>query len=255
MYNEGIVVQVLEMQSTLETTMATLAVQSEMEWVMKSLAVCMVVVVVALVIFAMKMLKVQSEALRVMKQMKTSLENLQWSSEGSLEKLAFLESRVERLVQHGSETARHLVQIVHEYNMEVAGGSLKWALRQTVEVYQSWRAARIMQKGSCSKIYWNLVVESAKEWVKDEVEGLLQEAATSREGGRVQQNLQFFELHMPQWWCGAAVEDVMKEYAMLENMQLVREGVIDTTDEAHEWSNGVSFRSKHLLEPNKTLNR
>ncbi len=49
--------------------MATLAVQSEMESVMKSLAVCMVVAVVALVILVMKMLKVHVEALRVVTQM------------------------------------------------------------------------------------------------------------------------------------------------------------------------------------------
>ena len=56
--------QVWETQSTLETTMATLAVQSEMESVMKSLAVCMVVAVVALVILVMKMLNVRAGALQ-----------------------------------------------------------------------------------------------------------------------------------------------------------------------------------------------
>ena len=98
-------------------------------------------------------------------------------------------------------------------------------------------------------------MESAKVWVKDEVQGLLDAAATADEGRRVQQNLQLIELHMPERWSGAAVEDVTTEFSRLENMELVRAGVIETIDEAHEWSNGVSFRSKHLVEPNQSLPR
>lgn len=90
----------------------------------------------------------------------------------AVEKLAFLEKRLEELVQTGDESARHLVTIVMEYDMKCAKGSLRWALRRTLEAYTTWRSAKVRLNMSCSKEVWSLVVESAKIWVKDEVENL-----------------------------------------------------------------------------------
>ena len=84
-------------------------------------------------------LKVQTTLQKIQK----TLENISWSSSACADKLNFVEQRMERLLQSGDESARHLCQVVMEYNAELAEQSLKWALRQTLEIYQSWRAARI----------------------------------------------------------------------------------------------------------------
>ncbi len=43
------------------------------------------------------------------------------------------------------------------------------------------------------------------------------------------------------------------EHARLENMQLVRQGRVRSVDEARFMSNGVTFRTKYLQEPNTDL--
>jgi hypothetical protein len=289
-----------------------------------------------------KSVDLQVEALKVQKDMQKNMESIMWSCSGSLDKLAFVEKRMEGFLQLGGETARHLVQLVregdhkaseivrlglgagmgctvvqpctckltrwlfpvspgeghqvslllqscttvqpllglhrcatphdplpqarnsgallfpvqvHEFDMQLSAGSLKWALRSTLELYQAWRTARILQKGDCSKASWNLVVESARRWVQDEVEHLLADAETADEGRRVQANLQAFAQFMPQWWAGAGVEDPMGEFSKLENMAMVRGGMLETSDDAHLWSAGVSFRTKELLEPNTNLGK
>ena len=84
-------------------------------------------------------LKVQT----TLQKIQQALENISWSSSACADKLNFVEQRMERLLQSGDESARHLCQVVMEYNAELAEQSLKWALRHTLEIYQSWRAARI----------------------------------------------------------------------------------------------------------------
>ena len=45
----------------------------------------------------------------------------------------------------------------------------------------------------------------------------------------------------------------MLEYSRLENLEAVRGGFLETIGEAHLWSNGVSFRTRQLQEPNGDL--
>ena len=129
-------------------------------------------------------------------------------------------------------------------------------MRTTVEIYSTWRAARILLKQSCSKQAWQLVVQSAKAWVEDDLQNLQgpnlsgEELETKLPMGF---NLKLFVKYMPQWWGGEAVEDPMKQYSKMENEQLVKQGLLETANDAHEWSNGVSFRSRHLQEPNTAL--
>ena len=59
------------------------------------------------------------------------------------DKLNFVERRMEHALQSGDEAARHLCHVVMEYTGELAEMSLKWALRSTLEVYSTWRAARM----------------------------------------------------------------------------------------------------------------
>ena len=39
----------------------------------------------------------------------------------------------------------------------------------------------------------------------------------------------------------------------MENELLVQAGLLQTGNDAHEWSSGVSFKSRHLVEPNTDL--
>ncbi len=77
-----------------------------------------------------------------LQKLQQTLENISWSVGAYADKLNFVEQRMERLLQSGDESARHLRQVVMEYNAELAENSLKWAFKQTLEMYQAWRAAR-----------------------------------------------------------------------------------------------------------------
>ena len=82
-------------------------------------------------------------ALKYLAKLEKTLEKISWSCSACADKLNFVERRMEHAFQSGDETARHLCQVVMEYNGELAVMSLKWALRQTLEVYSTWRAARM----------------------------------------------------------------------------------------------------------------
>ena len=107
-------------------------------------------------------------------------------------------------------------------------------------------------KSDFGKIRWNLLVESAKQWIEDECLGMEGNGDGDREARRIRANLQLFVKHMPEFWIGAGVDarTLMVEYARLENLEAVRVGLMETIDEAHFCSNGVAFRSRHLQEPN-----
>jgi hypothetical protein len=104
-------------------------------------------------------------------------------------------------------------------------------------------------KQTCSRMCWNLVVESAKRWVLDEVENLEGNAESVKLRRHLELNMRMFTTYMPEWWVKAGVEDPMLEYSRLENMQFVHASLLESIDEAHMWSSGFSFWSKHLVEP------
>ena len=228
----------------------------DMEFLMKDMqklqAGLLMVIAVLLGAIVWSMLK----CLHVLKDMQY---NLQWAASCTckcVEKLTFLEKRMENLTQSGMETARHLSQLCADFDMKLSKGSLRFALRSTVEIYSTWRAARIFLKQSCSKQAWQLVVKSAKLWVEGEVENLQgafdEDSLEMKE--RLETNLKMFVKYMPQWWGGDNVEDPMVEFSKMENLQLVKMGLLETANDAHEWSSGVSFRSRRLKEPNAGLN-
>jgi hypothetical protein len=172
-------------------------------------------------------------------------------------KLTFREKRMENLTQSGMETARHLAQLFHEFGLKLSKGSMRFALRITVELYSSWRVAGVLAKQSCSKQAWQLVVQSAKLWVEGELQNLqdpLLEGEFLEMRVRMDTNLKLFVKYMPQWWGGDDVEDPMREYSRLENLELAKMGLLESANDAHEWSSGVFFRSRHLKEPNIALN-
>ena len=54
----------------------------------------------------------------------------------------YVERRLERLVQDGMETARHVADIFKTYNLDGVNGNCKWALRCILEEQMLWSTAR-----------------------------------------------------------------------------------------------------------------
>ena len=51
------------------------------------------------------------------------------------------ESRLEKLIQPGRETQRHLVATIAELDTQKCDGRLKWLCRQVVVAHSTWFAA------------------------------------------------------------------------------------------------------------------
>ena len=193
------------------------------------------------------------QILQNMEKMLKHFKTMSWSLQSAVEKLTYLEKRMENLTETGDEASRHLVAICVEYNEELAGGALRWALRRTLEEYALWRAARGYLKQAVGSLQWNLVVESAKRWILDEVLSSRNDAGhveSQNEADRLQTNLRLFEAHLQPWWKGnSVIGDPMEAFAILENLHFAQNGQVDSLEEAGLWSNGVSFRSRWLVEP------
>ena len=52
------------------------------------------------------------------------------------------ERRLEKFVQAGRETQRHLVSVVYELKMEVCQGRLGWLCRQVIDLHSAWKAGQ-----------------------------------------------------------------------------------------------------------------
>jgi hypothetical protein len=85
---------------------------------------------------------------------------------------------------------------------------------------------------------WQLVVETAVQWARTDIEDLIEFDQT--EGRRLEVNLQMFQTHIADYWAGSPnTENPMQEFHRLENLQYARKGISDTA--AHEHGTGVSF--------------
>jgi hypothetical protein len=179
---------------------------------------------------------------------KKLLEELQYisnSSQISADKLSFCERRLERLMETGQETCRHLTQLVHEFDLQRANGSLQWARRRTLGVYGEWRFARQLQKADYSDRMWQLVVVTAVVWIRTEIEDILQYDQT--EGQRLQTNISMFQSRIAEYWSVCPTcSDPMQEFHKLENVENVKMGIL--LGDAKEHGVGVSFRSRLLQD-------
>ena len=79
-----------------------------------------------------------------------------------------------------------------------------------------------------------------------QVENMDADAGTATYAASMRENLKFFEDKLPEYWEGMKVNNPMEEYAKLENEWMVQQGMMKEVSDAHFWSSGVSFRSKHL---------
>ena len=118
-----------------------------------------------------------------------------------------MENRLERLVQDGMETARHVAQIFVEYKMEAAGGGVRWAHRRILEEQMQWSAARQRFGELCSRAAFNLVVEAGVRGVAADVADMEYEAdqpwtlasagkALKDEAERLKRNVRHLQQHV-----------------------------------------------------------
>ncbi len=93
------------------------------------------------------------------------------SMKGCLEKLTYIEQRLERFMQDGMETCRHICQIADDFDTKVSGGKVQWPTRRAKEEQMSWSAARTRFGELGSVEAWNLVVEGGYKQVEGIIEG------------------------------------------------------------------------------------
>ena len=85
-----------------------------------------------------------------------SLQKMEHIMQSSLYKLTMLEQRLEHLVEPGAEAARHVMNIVQDYNGDGCGWRTQWPRRMISEVYSQWLSARQRQGDPWSKRAWSL---------------------------------------------------------------------------------------------------
>ena len=91
--------------------------------------------------------------------------------------VGYMERRVERFLQEGQETCRHVAQIFVEYDMKICGSNCRWPLRRILEEQQNWSAARARWNELGSLQAFRLVVEGGVRVVKAQIEDLKAEAS------------------------------------------------------------------------------
>ena len=52
------------------------------------------------------------------------------------------ERRLEKLVQAGRETQRHLVAVIYEYSMQISAGRLRYLCRKVIDLHSEWKAGQ-----------------------------------------------------------------------------------------------------------------
>ena len=93
------------------------------------------------------------------------------------------ESRLERLIQPGRETQRHLVAIIADLSLEKCSCRLQWMCRNVLDVHVVWKSAgkRKLQCREHNHAAWCVLLgaalqqcqvelEEAVEWVEETVQ-------------------------------------------------------------------------------------
>ncbi len=107
----------------------------------------------------------------VLQSSDNKLYHIENSTKGSLEKLTYIEQRMERFMQDGMETCRHICQIVDDFDMHCSGGAVQWPTRRAFEEQMSWSTARARFGELGSVEAWNLVVQGGYK----QVQGMVQD--------------------------------------------------------------------------------
>ena len=173
---------------------------------------------------------------------------------------------MERLVQDGMETARHLQVVFVDFHMENAQGSCRWAQRKVLEEQMSWSAARQRFGELCSRAAFNLVVEAAVRCVladADDMEWQAQKLWTSAaeaaklttEAARLKSNVEYLQRHVPLLRGAPTVENLHLEMQRLAQQHLqakVEHGEAGAALQIHDmdlFTPAVAFLSRDLPDP------
>ncbi len=168
-----------------------------------------------------------------------------------------VEGRLERLVQEGCESVRHIVQICEEYDMKRGEGSVRWPKRKILEEQSAWSSARSRFGELGTMQAFQLVVEAARRQVKAEVEDTrwkcsqdwLPEAEKKEqlaEADRLEQNLKHLAQHEPMFQGRPEVEDVQKEMLKLMKEWMQKKGMPEACLEDEFFTTATSFLARDL---------
>ena len=172
---------------------------------------------------------------KLLKSLLESFKQLAAVMEKCYEKLDYLERRLEHLVEPGHEAARHIRNIFEEYDGAMCKWALRWPMRRAAEVYGEWVAARRRQGDPWSSAAWNLVVQSAIQWLQKDCinmewtrEGRSEDAEAVSEARRLRTNLEHLSTWIPMLAGANGVENPMEDYVivLLELWSWGRGGVI-----------------------------
>ena len=205
-------------------------------------------------------------AVQELQSMAWSCHSMQAAADKVVEKAAYMESRLERLIQDGMETGRHVGQIIMEYDMERAEGMCRWPLRRTLEEQMAWSAARQRMGELHSLAAWSLVVEAAVRMVRAQAQDMQWEAQHTEsvkarglqtEASRLLQNLAHLQRHVVLLRGAPSVQNLQSEMQnlVLQHLQMkVEHGEAAAALQLHAqnmemFTTGVAFLSRELPEP------
>ena len=162
---------------------------------------------------------------------------------------------MERFVQEGVESARHVATIIGEYDLEVSGGAVRWAIRRAMEEQSAWSAARCRFNEIGTVEAWSLVAEAGIRQVKATIEDNRWEASRGwqteearmqllEEANRLEKNMQHLQKHVPLLKGAPDVQDL--QAAMHELSKVEGAAGVSTTG---GWATtAVAFLSRDLEE-------
>ena len=168
----------------------------------------------------------------------------------------FIEGRLERFVQTGNETTRHLMQIVEDYQPKKDGGEMRYPLRLMLEEQAYWVDGRRRCGLPARWSDWNIIVQTCHKMLEvqiGEYDWYTRHGKTDKEkqeNYEKRESLQWNLEHLKQlkvFKGEDTVEDPMEQMVGLENEWLQGpEGGRSYADCKGIWSNSVAYSSALL---------
>ena len=163
---------------------------------------------------------------------------------------------MERFMQEGVGSARHVATIIGEYDLEVSGGAVRWAIRRAMEEQSAWSAARCRFRELGSMEAWSMVAEAGIRQVKAAIEDSRWEATRPwqtedrrmelvKEAKRLEKNLQRLQKHVPLLQGAPDVQDLQAAMHQLSQV----EGAAGASTSGAWATTAVAFLSRDLQEP------
>ncbi len=190
------------------------------------------------------------EATQTLHMMERSI----WSAHCTMK---HVESRLERLVQEGCESVRHIVQIFVEFDLKRADGSVRWPKRRLLEEQAAWSSARARFNELGTMEAFQLVVEAARRQVKADIADMrakcredwlpeVEKEEQTAEAERLEVNLKHLAKHDAMFVGKPEVEDVQKEMLKLMKEWMAMRGMPEANLEDAFFTTATSFLARDL---------